>query len=348
MVAAAVVALAAMPGTGSAQAPDPNDVELELAPVKDLKLARRWLATAQQLMRRGSSYASNHRPDDARAQFESAAAAYRKAIEAGDDIGLYVELANAEDRLGKIDEAVRHLRLVVRAAGVRSDVVKRATARLEALSSKIGIVTLSVAPAGTSITLGGSEIGASPLPDALVLLPGTYALVFQADGFLPLETEIKVEAGTAIERAIELAPVKPIAAPVAPPPLPTPSVREPPPAPSRLPLYLGVGATGAAVAGASVFGILALAQHRTFTAAATSNADREDARTRGERYALIADVSLATALVAGSVTAYWYFYRYKRSPSRPSAERPASVAAKLGVVPWVQSRSGGVTFAGRF
>jgi len=347
IVLVAVVATVAMCRTARGQATDPGAVEPELAPVKDPKLGRRWLATAQRLMQRGSYYASNNRPDDARPQFENAVAAYRKAIEASDDIGLYVELANAEARLGKVDEAVRHLRLVVR-AGVRPEVMKRATAKLDDLSSKIGIVTLTVAPAGTAITLGGSEIGTSPLPEALVLLPGTYALAFEASGYLPLETEIKVEAGSEIERAIELAPVQPTEPPVVSRPLPKTLVREAPPPRARWPLYAGTCVTGAAVAGAGVFGILALIQHSTFTAAATSNADRSDARTRGERYALIADVSLGTAVVAGSVTAYWYFYRYKRPSRRPDAERSGIVATKLGVVPWVQPQSGGVTFTGRF
>src|SRR6185436_13247287 len=101
-----------------------------------------------------------------------------------------------EEKAGKLDAAVRHLRPLVRAdAGVRPEVAKRARARLDELSTRIGLVTLRVAPPGTSITIGGSELGLSPLAEPLVLMPGTYTLVFQADGYQPREAELRVEPG---------------------------------------------------------------------------------------------------------------------------------------------------------
>jgi hypothetical protein len=300
-------------------------------------------------MQKGSYFASRNRPDDARAQFENAATAYQRAIEAGDDVGVYADLAGAEERLGKLDDAVKHLRRVVAApAGVRPEVVKKATARLEDLSAKIGFVTLAVTPAGASITLGGTEIGPAPLAEPLVLMPGTYTLAFQADGFQPKEAEIKVEPGSETERAIELEAVKVIVEPVKPPPPEEPVVEDKPVPPSPLPLYVGAGVTGAGVLGAAVFGIVAVSQHSTFTGASTSLADRLDARSSGQRFALIADISLGTAAVAAGFTAYWYFTRYRREPKKPDERHPPPVDAKLDVVPWVQPQSGGVTIAGWF
>jgi hypothetical protein len=312
-----------------------------LAEPSDPKAAKRWLAVGQTLMQRGAYLAARNRADEAKQQFENAATAYHKAIEAGDDVNVYAELAAAEEKLGKVDAAVRHLRLVVRASGVRPDVEKRASARLDELLARVGLVTLTVAPPGTSITLGGSEVGHSPLAEPLVLLPGTYTLAFQAAGFEPKEAELRVDAGTESERAIELEPMKVVVEPV-PPPAPEPAPRvEPSARPSRLPLYAGAGLTVAAVAGAGALGALALREHATFTRRSTDPVDRDDARANGRLLAQLADVAIVTAVAAAGFTAYWYFYRYKRHHDN-------SRQSKLDVVPWVQPQLGGMTVAGRF
>jgi hypothetical protein len=345
----------APPAPASAAPGAPVEIEMEPAPAsapvappaKDARLARKWLAAAQQLMQKGNYFAARNRPDDARPQFENAVTAYQKAIEAGDDPNLYLELANAEDRLGKLVDAVRHLRHVTGAAGARPEVVRKAGARLDELLAKVGLVTLTIAPPGASITLGGAELGTAPLTEPLVLIPGTYTLSFQAAGYQPREAEIVVEPGTRTERAIDLEPVKVIFEPVAPAAVVAAARAEASRTPSKLPLYLGAGIAGAAVIDAAIFGGLAIAQHATFTGASTSRLDREDARSNGRRFAVIADVSLAVAVVASGFTAYWYFQHY-RQPRTSDDRRSRPVDAKLGVVPWVQSQSGGAALAGWF
>ncbi|HEU4735329.1 MAG TPA: PEGA domain-containing protein [Kofleriaceae bacterium] len=337
---------AARPGSAGAE----GAVAVPAPPApKDPRAARKWLAAAQQLMQKGSYFASRNRPEDARAQFENAVTAYRRSIEAGEDANVQLDLAFAEEKLGKLDEAFKHLRwLTARTTGVRPDVLKKANARLDELSARIGLVTLTVTPAGASVTLGGIELGAAPLPGPLVLMPGTYTLSFQADGFQPREAEVKVEPGAEIERSIELVPVQVIVEPVKPALPGEPLLAHPPPPPSPMPLYVGAGVTAAGVVGVSVFGILAVRQHTTFTGASTSSADRRDARDRGQRFARIADLSLGTGLAAAGFTTYWYLARYRPAVVKPEQQHSPSVDAKLDVIPWVQPRSGGLTVAGWF
>jgi hypothetical protein len=345
-----IASLGAVGGAGGvfAQPADPGG-DLERNDPKDPKLAKKWLTAAQQLMQKGSLLAARNRPEEAKAAFENAVTAYLHAISAGDDVNIYFDLATAEDKLGKLDEAVKYLRRIVNTEiGVRPDVVKKATARLEDLSTKVGVMTLTVTPVGTSITLGGAELGTAPLPEPLVLMPGTYTLSFQADGWQPKEAEITIEPGSETERTVALDPVKVIVEPVKPAPVAEPlhEQRNQPPA---WPLYAGAGLAGAGVLGAGIFGVLAVSQHTTFTAASTSKLDREDARINGRRFALIADLSLAEAVVAAGFTGYWYFYKYRRAlPKLPElqARHPSPVKAKLDVVPWVQPRSGGIIIAG--
>jgi PEGA domain len=319
---------------------------------KDPKLARKWLLAGQQLMQKGSFFAANNRPDEAKAQFENAVAAFQKALAVGDDVTVYVDLASAEERLGKLDEAVKHLRLVAGAkTGVRPDVAKKVAARLDDLMTKVGLVTLTVTPPGSSITLGGVELGMSPLPEPLVLMPGTYTLSFQADGFQPKEAELKIEPGSETERAIALEPVKVIVEPVKPAGSDEGAEGRRKRA-AAWPLYAGAAITGAGVLGTGIFGSLAISRHATFTAASTSTPDRAEARTSGRRFAHIADLSLGTAAVAAGFTAYWYLYKYRRSP-RKSEERHvalihSTLQTKIDVVPWVQPQSSGVMIAGWF
>ena len=92
-------------------------------------------------------------------------------------------------------------------------------------------------------------------------------------------------------------------------------------------------------------------RHATFTATSTSTPDRAAARTSGQRFALLAEVSLGTAVVAAGFTAYWYFYKYKRLLHKFEERHVASLAnseTKIDVVPWVQPQSSGVMIAGWF
>lgn len=362
-IAIAVVALGAV---GVARAPRAAIAQpAEAAPSdaaagKDPKVARRWLAIGQKALQRGAYFAARHRSDDAKQQFDNAIIAFQKAVEASDDPALYFELALAEEKAGRVEGAVRHLRKLARGDGARPEVVKRAGAKLQELLARVGLVMLQVTPPGASITLGGTELGQAPLPEPLVLLPGTYALAFQADGYQPREVELRVEPGSESERAIDLERIQIVVEPVKPLAVEDAVRVVPPPAPSRLPLYVGAGAALAAAAGAGIFGGLAIGEHTTLTRRTTSPGEREDAQRHGRLFAHLADAAGITAVAAAGFTAYWYFYRYRGRlaistadaainprDSRP-ARRAPPISTKLCVVPWVQPQLGGMMIASRF
>ena len=359
-VAIALLALVVGQGPGRAIAQPADPDAPGRAAGKDPRVARRWLAVGQMAMQRGAYFAARHRPDEARQQFEHAIIAYQKAIDAGDDPGLYLELAIAEDKVGRLDGAVKHLRRVAQDAGARPEIVKRAAAKLEELLARVGLVTLQVTPRGASITLGGVELGQAPLAEPLVLSPGTYALAFQADGYQPREAELRVEPGSESERVIDLEPVKVIVEQVKPVLAEEPVRVAPPPRPSPLPIYVGAGVTVAAAAGAGILGGLAIREHAVFTRRTTSPVDRDDARANGRLLAHAADAAVITAVAAAGFTAYWYFYRYRGrltistrdAATNPGDSRPARhswpISTKLDVVPWVQPQLGGMMIAGWF
>lgn len=359
---ACVLAGLVAPPSARAQAPDPDAGEdaageIEMEPeagaddgapaepppvIKDPKLAKKLASSALQLVRKGDYQARRKREDEAKAFYVDAIAAYKKAIETGDLVELNYELALVEEKLGRIDDAVRHLRLVVQATeGVRPDVQRKANAKHDELLMQVGVVNLQVQPEGATISIDGNQIGVAPLTETLVLMPGTYTLTFASDGYQPRDAELKVEAGSEIERSFELEPIQIVVEPV-PVEDDDPVPVSPPPRPSKAPLYVGGGVTVAALGVGIATGILAVGRHGTFTASDSTRAERDDAQSAGKRFALISDISLGTAVVAAGFTAYWYFAKYRPGLASAESARQSSEMSKLDLVPWVQRDAGGV------
>jgi hypothetical protein len=369
--------LAALAAPAGAQPVDEEEIEMEPDPpapkpddkpappvppaaplAKDPKVARKWLTAGQQLLQKGDAFTRARRPEDAQASYQNAATALEKSIEAGSDLNTYALLAEAEEKLGKHDLAVKHYRVVVKAqAGVRPDVQKKASARLDELALKVGLVTLKVKPDGVSISLGGASLGKSPLADPIVLLPGTYTLAFEAEGFQPHMAELNIEAGSESERTIELEAVQITVVPPVKEPEPVPP--PPPSPPSRIPLYAGAGLAVALFGTATVTGILAVGQHGTYKADDTNPVAREDAKANGEKLALVTDLALVGGLAAGGFTACWYFFKYKPAQRKLAEQRPAATSAgrgrrdgaqwtKVDLIPWVQSGTSGLVVVGGF
>lgn len=310
----------------------------EAPAVKDPAVAKKWLAAGQAAVKKSA--------------WEAAVTAFESALAAGADPNVYLDLALAEEKLGKLDRAAIHLRVVTGATpGIRADVKKKASARYDALSMKVGLLTLTVSPEGATISLGAERIATAPMAEPVILMPGTYTLSFSADGFQPKDVELKVEEGSESERTVELEPIEVIVRP--PPAEPTPAPARPAPVPTapRLPLYIGGGVTIGALGIGVVTGLLASSRHGTFTDPASTATERDDARSSGKSLALVTDITLGVGIAAAAFTTYWYFARYKpaqRSTGAIGRERSDEARAKVELVPWVQAEAGGFTVAGSF
>ena len=310
----------------------------EAPPVKDPAAAKKFLTAGQAAVKKSA--------------WEVAVTAFENALAAGADPNVYLDLALAEEKLGKLDRAAIHLRVVTGATpGIRADVKKKASARYDALSMKVGLLTLTVKPEGATIALGAERIATAPMAESVILMPGTYTLSFSADGFQPKDVEIKVEEGSESERTVDLEPIEVIVRP--PPEEPTPGpIRPTPVHPTpRLPLYIGGGVAIGALGIGVVTGLLATSRHGTFTDAASTPAERDDARSSGQNLALITDITLGVGIAAAAFTTYWYLARYKpaqRTAGVIGRERSAEARAKVELVPWVQAEAGGFTVAGSF
>ena len=316
------------------------DTSTQKPPGKDPKITKQWMDTAKQLVQKGDAATRAKKPDEAKVAYENAVTAYEKAIESSGDMNIYFELATFEERVGKLGRAATHFRTLVKARGAKPDLVKKATARFDDLTAKTGLVNLIVKPDGSTLSISGAEIAKTPLTDPLVLMPGTYTITVAAEGHASKDVEFSVEPGSESERTIELEvakhpkPIKPIVKEPDEPEVPTTT------GPNKLPLYIGVGATGGFVLIATITGIAAIGKHSTFEDENESPATRKDAKDSGKTLAVVTDVCLVGALAAGGFTAYWYFRKYK-----PAKEK---METKAAVVPWVKPDAGGISVAGSF
>ena len=316
----------------------PADDTTPATPVKDPKVAKKWLSAAQELVKRGDVLTKQGKPDDAKPQYVNAATAYQKAIDAGDDNNVYFALAQTEDKAGMLVEERLHLKVIAAATGIKPDIAKKAAAMLNVVSGKLGVIKLTIKPDGTSVTINGNTVGTAPLTEPIVMLPGTYTAYLAAEGFQPKDVELKIDAGSESERTLELTPVPVVIKPVGYEPEPAPIV----PKPSLLPMIIGTGATGALIITSTITGVSAISQHKVYVAPASTKAQRTDARINGKDLAHVTDACLAGAVVAAGFTAYWYQFRY-----RPG-ERAFEAAPKTAVAPWVQPDGGGLSVAGSF
>lgn len=327
--------------------------------VKDPKAAKKWHDAGKQLVRKADYNTRKNKLDDAKAQYENAVTAFTKALELGDDPSVHYDLGIANEKLGKLDVAAKHFRTVVSTeTGIKPDVMKKATAKWDDLSTQVGLLTLSITTDETTVSLAGAEIGKSPLLETLILMPGSYTFSFAADGFQPKDLEVKIEAGSESERTIELEPIKIVVEPPIKYVEPPVEVVKPTP-PNMLPIYIGGGVTAAALVTTVITGIMASSKHGTFTAMDSTFDEREDARVSGQNLALVSDVFLVTTVVAAGFTGYWYWFKYRPAlaksrgedqpgPSRRAPNPDELSMSKVQLVPWVKTDAGGLSFAGSF
>ncbi len=369
---AAVLVTSLVAGPAFAQPADDGEIEMDAdappadappaaeppadappAVVKDPKVAKKWATAGNQLVAKGDALVKKKKPDEAVPHYENAVTAYEKALEAGADMNVAYALADAHDKLGHYDVAVRMYRSVVTSGSTaKPDTIKKANSKLEVALGNVGQVMLVVIPEGATISLGGNVIGTAPLPEPLIMMPGTYSFAFEADGHQPRELELTVEATSELEKTIELEKIAVVVEPIRPPD-PDEPVPVPPPVagPSKVPLIVGGVLTLGLATTAIITGVMARSANADFKIEGNSASDQEFYKDRGQRLALVTDLAIGGAVVAGGFTVLWYVFKYSRGadvPDENNRSRNAPVMSKLDVVPWVEPTASGLSVLGSF
>ncbi len=278
--------------------------------------------------------------------FGGALTRYQKAHEVFPNARLLLPMAKAEEKLGRDLDALQHLEQLVNEVG--PDLTEALAAEIDSLESMLGQriahVWLSVEPEGAVVTLDDVELGPAPLAQAIRLLPGKHHLLVTKDGLPSVQKNLELRAGDDVKETVSLVKEKErekdrdaVRAPAivgVDPEVPERMVREP--RPSKIPLWIGVGATATFAVAAVVTGLLAKSDHDGFAEPTYAKQQREDARGSGKIFALATDGLLLGTATAAALTAYWYYFKLEESPDRTTAT----------IVPWVGSDGAGVSLSG--
>jgi hypothetical protein len=165
-------------------------------------------------------------------QYEQARAAFLQAYALKKHPAVLLNLAWSSLKSGHALEAERYFKQFL-AEGKDATEKQRADANdgLNQSATKLGRIDV-VAPAGTEVTVDGDKVGATPLPDPILVEPGAHALKFKgADGATDASSMTVLAGEKIIARFTKTIPVAPAAAPEPTPAPPATEAEAPPPPP---------------------------------------------------------------------------------------------------------------------
>jgi hypothetical protein len=196
--------------------------------------------------------------------------------------------------------------------GKQTPAAQRATAssELRRLQSLVANVRVVVNVSGAEVTVDDVRVGVSPLAVPVMVSAGRRRITASRPPLAPVSSVVDVAGGDTIALKLELAESPAAVVPPAPAPAPAPTPPAPG-APSRVPFWIGAGATTLLVAGTVTFGVLSVRAKSDLDATVgrfgVSNADIDHARSRVDGLAIVTDVFGGAALVAAGITTVLYF-----------------------------------------
>jgi tetratricopeptide (TPR) repeat protein len=353
LIVAASLALGAHARPAAAQPP----ADRKRPPSGDKKEALKHLARGDRQLHRGDQLAARGKIEEAFSRFEDALKEYQAAYAAYSDPQIYYAIAQAEQRLGRFLDALQHYQgLVADPKDLSPELRSQVDIHLEEVKKNLAALVLDVDPDGAAILIDGEEKGESPMSQPLFLEPGQHSYEVTRRGWESDQGVMDLIAGKETRKRIELERIK---VKVAKPRrrddraarLRRAREREPAPQrPSALPLWIGVGVTGALVVGGAATGLAAVSKHSQYDDQSRSLDARDKARTDGKRLAGITDVLLGGAVVGAGVTAYYYFAVYRPRAARADAAdaRGPERDAGLQLAPVVGGGVAGLAVSGTF
>jgi hypothetical protein len=260
----------------------------------------------------------------------------------------FVPSANAEywiaaslDKLDRQVEALAAYATVLASPELSKagdDKIAEAKARFDALRATVpGELVLTAVPADAKASVDG-QAQTERSPWTLKLSPGDHKILVTAEGYVPEEVVVGVDAAKRSSRVIELAAVPPPPPPPEPVATPAPPPPPPPPPPQRslVPAYVTLGIAAVAAGAGTYFGIRALSAKSDYNKTPTSS-KADDV----ENNALVADMAFGVAITLG-VTGIVLLTTPEEQPAAPSASA-ALKPKRLTLSPWASPKSGGAS-----
>jgi tetratricopeptide (TPR) repeat protein len=348
-IAAAAIALGGVRAAAAQPAPD-REGQRRAAPggKEDKKEALRRLASGDKKLQRGDRLNGRGHIEQAYAQYEAALIDYQAAYHAYADPQILYPIAQAEQRLGRFLDALQHYQeLLAESKALSPALREQVQIHLDEVRKNLAAVVLEIEPDGAEISVDGKSVGRSPLRQPVFLEPGQHTYRVSLEGHRTEEERVDLAAGKELRKRVRLQSKAP---PKKPPRRPKPPVARAE-RPSAAPVWIGVGVTGALLAGGAATGFAAVSRHNVYDDEQRSSSAREAAREDGKRFALATDILLGASLVAAGATAYYYFAIYRpRSAEANQADARAGQRERafLRVEPVVGGGVAGLAVSGSF
>lgn len=280
------------------------------------------------------------------AEYQAAHIEFKRAYELAPNYRVLYNLGQTSRELKDHAGALRYFERYLAEGGKEIDAKRRRDVEqwVAELRPKVAHVTLSTAPEGAEITVDDVLVGVTPLAEPLVLNAGRRKINAALSGHAPVQRFIDVAGSEKVDVALELSPLAPPAPPEEPRPkpeagtvvLPGP-LTAPPPAPpdegmSALP-WIGLAATGALGVGWGVLGVTALGAQSDFEEELdhrTTPQAVDDARSKAQTFALVADIVGGVTIAAAALTAVAFAVELGGKDEKPTRPAPVSVSVRIG------------------
>lgn len=227
---------------------------------------------------------------------------------------------------------------------------------IETLSASLVRIEIQAEPAQLTLvderknSKGVMVSNSYPVGDGKVTIgihPGRHRIVAEAPGYISDEWNFEAPPASSHNHAFKLALAKKpekvdtmVKRPVG------PAVTQPPQAEtSRTPtaVYVGLAATGAFAAAATVTGLITLSKEKDYENAPT-DAEADSIAKTGKTLRLITDIEIGAAILSAGATAYFYF----TAPKQGLAQSATHSRDKLQLTPIASPSSAGLSVTGTF
>jgi tetratricopeptide (TPR) repeat protein len=249
--------------------------------------------------------------------YDAAIASWGRAYELDPRPRLQLNLSQAYERLGRLEDAITAVDLYLERADPGDPHQADARARLAALRERVGRTSVRVTggPEGATILIDGQDHGRTPRPDPIPVTPGSHRVVVRAAGFDDHVSTVVVPAGQSVEVALELRPAQ---------------------RPEELPIVpialFSVG--GVALVAGAVLGGVALSEAGSAPGRESPEADAA----RG--LALGADITMAVGVACAAAGLIVLLVGGEQEGER--------APERISLAPWGGPSGGGLSLAGHF
>nr|MBK7064962.1 PEGA domain-containing protein [Deltaproteobacteria bacterium] len=242
-------------------------------------------------------------------RFAEALASFERAFALRANPVVLKPIAECHERLGHVPEAIAALERYLSELPTAADHAQL-EARLATLRQRPARVSVSSTPDGAQIVVDG-ESRPQRTPADVDVPPGHHRISANLSGYRATEREVETSPGVPLSVGVTLEREGTSGVTTVPPPVTGRRVSSA--------VWVATAVAGAAAVAGTVFGIMALSDANDYETAPT-----QDLLDRGQRNALLSDVSFAASVLSAGVAVVVYFADRGRTES---ATTPAATSS---------------------